>query len=157
MAPPLRGVELAAEFWFHPSRNWRFDFAFPPFKVAIELDGRGRGKPDALGRHQTVDGVRRDLEKHRAAVLRGWRVLRYPSTDKADAMLWVRETRALLATIEPELGRCSVCDCTDEDCSQCVERTGKPCYWAAPGLCSACAERMPARVPATDGRGRRVP
>lgn len=158
----MPGVVLAAEFWFHPERNWRFDFAIAPFKVAIELDGRGRGKPDAIGRHQTVDGVRRDLEKHRAAVLRGWRVLRYPSTDKADAMAWVRETRALLATIEPELERCSVCDCTEQDCSQCVERTGEPCHWTGPGLCSACAERMvpsarkPARVRPSSARGRRV-
>src|SRR5262245_25055337 len=40
--PELRGVVLSSEFWFHPSRNWRFDFALAPFKVAIELDGRAR-------------------------------------------------------------------------------------------------------------------
>jgi hypothetical protein len=34
---------------------------------------------------------------------------------------------------------CSVCGCTDEDCSGCVERTGDPCYWISPTLCSACA------------------
>lgn len=147
MKPPLPGeYALESEFWFHPSRNWRFDFAFPTCKVAIEIDGRARGNPATSGRHQTVDGVRRDLEKHRAAVLRGWRVLRYPSTDKGAAMAWVRETRALLATIAPELGRCAVCDCTDDDCSGCVERTGEPCYWARPAVCSACADRM---LPAT--------
>lgn len=36
--------------------------------------------------------------------------------------------------------RCRVCDCTDDDCSQCIQRTGKPCTWAEPDLCSACRD-----------------
>lgn len=36
--------------------------------------------------------------------------------------------------------RCRVCGCTDYDCRQCIERTGRPCYWVEDGLCSACAE-----------------
>lgn len=119
---------------FHPDRNWRFDFAWPAFKVAIEIDGRGR--------HQTVDGVRRDHEKQRAAVLRGWRLLRFPATDKGDALAWAREVRQLLAGIELSADECAVCGCTDADCTGCVERTGEPCYWFRAALCSACAERM---------------
>jgi hypothetical protein len=34
--------------------------------------------------------------------------------------------------------RCRVCNCTDEDCSQCIQRTGKPCTWVEADLCSAC-------------------
>jgi hypothetical protein len=34
---------------------------------------------------------------------------------------------------------CRTCGCTDSDCRQCIERTGKPCHWIAPDLCSACA------------------
>jgi len=34
--------------------------------------------------------------------------------------------------------RCRVCGCTDADCSGCIARTGKPCYWVAADLCSAC-------------------
>ena len=34
---------------------------------------------------------------------------------------------------------CRVCGCTDDDCSQCIERTGEPCYWVEWDLCSACA------------------
>jgi hypothetical protein len=37
------------------------------------------------------------------------------------------------------LARCRVCGCTDEDCSGCLERTGAPCHWVEPDLCSACA------------------
>jgi hypothetical protein len=35
---------------------------------------------------------------------------------------------------------CRVCGCTEDDCSQCVEKTGEPCTWIAPGLCSACVD-----------------
>jgi hypothetical protein len=33
---------------------------------------------------------------------------------------------------------CRVCGCTQDDCSGCIERTGEPCYWKGPLLCSAC-------------------
>lgn len=36
---------------------------------------------------------------------------------------------------------CYSCGCTDDNCRQCIERTGLPCYWEAPGLCSACSPR----------------
>jgi hypothetical protein len=34
---------------------------------------------------------------------------------------------------------CRKCGCTDDDCSQCIEKTGQPCYWVEQDLCSACA------------------
>jgi hypothetical protein len=34
--------------------------------------------------------------------------------------------------------KCRVCGCTDGDCSGCILRTGKPCHWIEPDLCSAC-------------------
>jgi ParB/RepB/Spo0J family partition protein len=40
-------------------------------------------------------------------------------------------------------GVCRVCGCTDEDCAQCVEATGRPCTWVEPDLCSRCAEAKP--------------
>lgn len=36
--------------------------------------------------------------------------------------------------------RCRVCGCTDEDCSECIKRTGRTCHWVSEDLCSACAE-----------------
>lgn len=38
--------------------------------------------------------------------------------------------------------KCRVCGCTNQDCSGCIERTGKPCTWAEPDLCSACLAEM---------------
>lgn len=37
---------------------------------------------------------------------------------------------------------CRECGCTDLDCSQCIERTGKRCHWVETDLCSACVENQ---------------
>jgi chromosome partitioning protein len=37
-----------------------------------------------------------------------------------------------------EKRKCRICGCTDGDCRQCIEKTGKPCHWVAEDLCSAC-------------------
>lgn len=41
--------------------------------------------------------------------------------------------------------KCRVCGCTEDDCRQCIEKTGEPCYWAEEDLCSACQEEMEKR------------
>ena len=35
---------------------------------------------------------------------------------------------------------CRVCGCTDNNCQQCIEKTGVACHWVGPDLCSACVE-----------------
>ena len=65
------------EYLFALPRRWRFDFAWPEQKVAVELPG---GKW-MRGRHQRPIGFQRDLEKANAAVLAGWRVLSYTGDD----------------------------------------------------------------------------
>jgi hypothetical protein len=35
---------------------------------------------------------------------------------------------------------CRICGCTDDDCRQCIEKTGSPCHWVEEDLCSACVE-----------------
>lgn len=50
----------------------------------------------------------------------------------------------------PQVPTCRVCGCTDNDCTQCIEATGVPCYWIEPGLCSACSGKpYPAAVSCT--------
>lgn len=39
----------------------------------------------------------------------------------------------------PEPQKCRVCGCSDLNCAACIERTGAPCRWVEPDLCSACA------------------
>lgn len=64
---------VAREHRFHPTRQWRFDFAWPDLKVAVEVEG-GIG---INGRHTRPGGFRGDMEKYNAAVELGWVVLRY--------------------------------------------------------------------------------
>lgn len=71
----LGGPELAREWLFHPTRNWRFDFAAPDVKIAIEIDGGVRKRGG--GRHNRPDGFENDLEKVNAAIILDWRVFRF--------------------------------------------------------------------------------
>jgi len=34
--------------------------------------------------------------------------------------------------------KCRVCGCTDDDCRQCINKTGHPCHWVEEDLCSSC-------------------
>lgn len=65
--------EAVTEYRFHPSRRWRFDYAYPAHKVAIEVEGAVW----AGGRHTRGAGYLADCEKYNAAQLLGWIVLRY--------------------------------------------------------------------------------
>lgn len=38
--------------------------------------------------------------------------------------------------------RCRVCGCTDDNCMECVLKTGHPCHWVEADLCSACADQI---------------
>lgn len=42
------------------------------------------------------------------------------------------------APFRPVLRQCRKCGCTDEDCRQCIAKTGEPCSWVEADLCSAC-------------------
>ncbi len=46
---------------------------------------------------------------------------------------------------------CRDCGCTEEDCRDCIERTGEPCHWVEEDLCSACDE-----PPARSRKGRKA-
>lgn len=37
------------------------------------------------------------------------------------------------------MSACRVCRCTEQDCRGCIARTGEPCSWVEPDLCSACS------------------
>ena len=64
--------EPTREHRFDPSRRWRFDFAWPDLKLAVEVEGGTW----TGGRHTRGSGFEKDTEKYNAAALAGWRGLR---------------------------------------------------------------------------------
>ena len=66
------GIEVMKEFRFHPTRKWRFDYAVPSRKVALEVEGGAW----TGGRHTRAQGFIADMEKYNTATVFGWRVLR---------------------------------------------------------------------------------
>jgi len=64
--------EPEREYRFHPTRRWRFDFAWPAEKVAVEIEGGIWTR----GRHVRGSGFEKDCEKYNMAVAEGWRVFR---------------------------------------------------------------------------------
>ena len=87
------------EFTFWPGRRWRFDYAWPAFRIAFEIEGGAHGRLITVlsgyesrkgamvpikagtrirlgGRHQTGPGYEADIEKYNRAAIAGWLVLR---------------------------------------------------------------------------------
>lgn len=60
------------EYKFHPTRKWRFDYAWPEQKIALEIEGGVW----TGGRHTSGSGFMKDIEKYNTATVMGWRVLR---------------------------------------------------------------------------------
>ena len=77
------------EYRFHPVRKWRFDLAFVPDRIAIEIDGG----VFVQGRHSRGAGVESDCEKYAEAMLLGWRVLRVTPRMVKDgrAVTWIQQ------------------------------------------------------------------
>jgi very-short-patch-repair endonuclease len=94
-----RPEQPCREHRFHSERRWRFDFAWPCSKVAVELDGGAWRR----GRHHRPQGFREDCRKHNAASLAGWTVLRYTAEDLRERPLqMVEEVVCVLAGKEAQ-------------------------------------------------------
>lgn len=61
------------EYKFHPKRKWRIDYAWPEFKLAVEVEGGVYSR----GRHVRPGGFMGDIEKYNALTLAGWHLLRF--------------------------------------------------------------------------------
>ncbi len=66
------GVECIKEYQFYKSRKWRFDYALPKYKIALEVEGGVWTQ----GRHVRPQGFLGDMNKYNTATLLGWRVFR---------------------------------------------------------------------------------
>lgn len=79
----LRAAKLPQperEYRFHPTRQFRLDFAWPTLgdgrKLAVEIEGGIHSQ----GRHVRPHGYKRDLEKYNAAVAHGWTLMRFSTS-----------------------------------------------------------------------------
>lgn len=66
------GVECVKEYRFYKNRQWRFDYALPKYKIAIEVEGGVWTQ----GRHVRPVGFLGDMNKYNMATLMGWRLFR---------------------------------------------------------------------------------
>lgn len=79
-----------AEFRFAAPRRWKFDYAWPDYGVALEVEGGVWTR----GRHTRGAGFLKDCEKYNAAAIRGWLVLR-----TVPSMLSTLETMVMLRSV----------------------------------------------------------
>lgn len=80
------------EHTFALPRRWRFDFAWPEEKVAVEMEGGVWVR----GSHQRPVRFVRDCEKYNRAALDGWTVLRYTTESLKQPGCMIKEIREAL-------------------------------------------------------------
>lgn len=85
--------QFVREYRGIPGRMFRFDFAFPEDRIAVEIHGGNW----TGGRHTRGKGFETDLEKKRLAILHGWRVLEFTASEAAKRPFVVADhVRALI-------------------------------------------------------------
>jgi very-short-patch-repair endonuclease len=60
------------EYQFNGDRKFRFDFSWPLYMVALEVEGG----VFIRGAHGSISGIKRDMEKYNLAASMGWLVIR---------------------------------------------------------------------------------
>jgi hypothetical protein len=81
------------EHKFHPTRGWRFDYAWPEYKVALEVEGGVW----TGGRHTRGKGFMADLNKYNEANVLRWHVLKTVPDQLCDTTT-IEMLRAMLVT-----------------------------------------------------------
>jgi very-short-patch-repair endonuclease len=80
---------MEREHAFAKPRRWRFDFAWPTHKVALEIEGGVWSG----GRHTRGSGFTKDVEKYNRAAVLGWSVIRATGAHvkSGEAAGWVKD------------------------------------------------------------------
>lgn len=76
------------EFRFHPTRKWRFDFAWQAKRIAVEIEGGIW----INGAHVRGKHFESDSEKYNEAALLGWTVIRLTraTIDSGRGLHWLK-------------------------------------------------------------------
>lgn len=83
--------EAAPEHVFHPTRKWRFDYAWPKHHVAFEFEGGSW----VGGAHTRGKGYAKDCLKYAEAAILGWIVIRGTTEMVSDGTAFDLLQRAL--------------------------------------------------------------
>lgn len=89
----LVGIQFEREFYFAlPQRRYRADWRIVGTTILIEYEG-GLLRKGVGASHGSIGGILRDIEKHNAATLLGWTVIRitHKHVANGDALRWVEE------------------------------------------------------------------
>ncbi len=78
-----KSLSLEKEHRFCQDRSWRFDFAIPSLKLAVEFEG---GVFYHNSGHKTAKHYTKDTEKYNRAASMGWKVLRYTALNYSTAI-----------------------------------------------------------------------
>ena len=92
-AQPCDRLHVLLDFGIEARALCGFDAALPQYKVAVEQEGGLWIR----GRHNRASGYIADLEKYNAAVLLGWRVLRYTPQQIKAGLAYADVERLLIA------------------------------------------------------------
>jgi len=81
------GIEPLRQHQFHPTRQWRADFAIKACMLIIEVDGGTL----VNGRHNRGTGMDEDRRKAAEAMMLGWRVLHVTGSHvkSGEAIRWI--------------------------------------------------------------------
>lgn len=80
---------LETEYKFAQDRDWRFDWAIPSLKIAIEFEG-GVFMSSNSG-HKSVKDFAKDGEKYNRATILGWSLIRLNAIDYSTALKQLNE------------------------------------------------------------------
>ena len=88
LAYKMQGWER--EYYFHPERKWRFDYAHEGYRIAVELQGGIFGKKSG---HNSGVGIRNGMEKLNEAQRLGWKVYQFYVDDvkSGSAILYLQK------------------------------------------------------------------
>ena len=91
------GLPLPVRQYDLPGTQYRLDYAWPPARVLVEVDG--------YESHSGLDAFSYDRERQNALVLAGWTVLRFTWTQVRNRAAWVsRQILDALGILQPALG-----------------------------------------------------
>lgn len=94
-------IHPTREYRFNADRKWRFDFAWPDIRIAVEVEG---GTSFGLSRHSRGEGFEADCEKYNAAAAKGWRVFRFTTQMVKDGRAIAEIKRHIPVKLIEDLG-----------------------------------------------------